>query len=126
MMILKDLLFVFLGGGLGSVGRYGVACWLKTYADRFAGLPIHTFTVNFLGSLLIGLLLGLFAKHSNQPCALLLVTGFCGGFTTFSTFSSESVAMLRNGQVGLALAYMGVTMLLCLAATAAGYAAASR
>lgn len=115
-------LLVFLGGGLGSLCRYGLSLWLKPHTIHLAGLPIHTLAANLCGCLLIGILLGHFAKHPDSQLPLLMVTGFCGGFTTFSTFSSECVAMLRNGQTGLALAYIAISLMLCLAATAAGIA----
>lgn len=93
---MKSLLLVFFGGGLGSVLRYMVGKWLN---NPETGIPYGTFAANILGSLLIGIILGLAAKtnslNSNQT--LLLATGFCGGFTTFSTFAYENHIMLKSG-----------------------------
>lgn len=93
---MKQLLFVFIGGGFGSVLRYIVGKYLNNPAN---GIPYGTFTVNILGSLFIGVILGLAAKNNtlNQDQTLLLATGFCGGFTTFSAFAYENQALFKNG-----------------------------
>ena len=95
---MKSFILVFLGGGLGSGVRYLVAIAMKQYS-KF--LPFGTFTVNMVGCLLIGLVLGYAQKEntltSNQT--LLLATGFCGGFTTFSAFASENLELIRNGEL---------------------------
>ncbi|WP_088323787.1 fluoride efflux transporter CrcB [Polaribacter tangerinus] len=93
---MKQLLFVFVGGGFGSVLRYLINKWLGTTET---GFPIGTLTVNILGSLFMGIILGYVAKSNvftpNQT--LLLATGFCGGFTTFSTFAYENQGFLKTG-----------------------------
>lgn len=93
---MKQIILVFLGGGFGSVLRFIVSKWLNTAEN---GIPYGTFAANILGSLLIGIILGLAAKNdsltSNQT--LLLATGFCGGFTTFSTFAYENHVFLKSG-----------------------------
>ena len=95
---MKSFLFVFLGGGLGSALRYLVASAMNQYSKV---LPYGTFTVNMLGCLLIGLILGYAQKEntltSNQT--LLLATGFCGGFTTFSAFANENLELIKNGEI---------------------------
>ena len=95
---MKSFLLVFLGGGLGSGLRYLVTIAMNQYSKV---LPFGTFTVNMLGCLLIGLVLGYAQKEntltSNQT--LLLATGFCGGFTTFSAFASENLELIRNGEL---------------------------
>lgn len=93
---MKQALLVFLGGGLGSVLRYGISRFLNTAGN---GIPYGTFVVNIIGSLLIGIILGLAAKNNSltQNQTLLLATGFCGGFTTFSTFAYENNIFLKNG-----------------------------
>ena len=94
---MKSFILVFLGGGLGSGLRYLVAIAMKQYS-KF--LPFGTFTVNMVGCLLIGLVLGYAHKEntltSNQT--LLLATGFCGGFTTFSAFANENLELIKNGE----------------------------
>lgn len=114
---MKAFLWVFLGGGIGSMGRYALALWLKRFASAF---PIHTLAVNLLGCLLIGFLTGYLAKHANPSASLLLVTGFCGGFTTFSTFSLESLTLFNTGHSTMAMVYIATSFIVCLAATAAG------
>ena len=95
---MKSFLLVFLGGGLGSGLRYLVTITMSQYSKV---LPFGTFTVNMLGCLLIGLILGYAQKEntltSNQT--LLLATGFCGGFTTFSAFANENLELIKNGEI---------------------------
>jgi CrcB protein len=94
--MLKHLLLVFVGGGFGSVLRFIIGKYLNNTEN---GIPYGTFAANIIGSLLIGIILGLAAKNdtltSNQT--LLLATGFCGGFTTFSTFAYENHIFLKSG-----------------------------
>jgi CrcB protein len=103
--MVKDLLLVGLGGGAGSVLRF-LAGWL---VERHAGgvFPVATLVVNVTGCLLFGLLAGLAARGGviGEAGRLLLVTGFCGGYTTFSTFSAENVAMVAGGHVLSPLLY---------------------
>ena len=93
---MKNLLFVFIGGGFGSVLRFLLGKWLNNTEN---GIPFGTFAANILGSLLIGIILGYAAKSDtlNQNQTLLLATGFCGGFTTFSTFAYENHIFLKSG-----------------------------
>lgn len=92
---MKHLLLVFVGGGFGSVLRYLIGKWLNTPS----GIPYGTFAANIIGSLLIGIILGLAARNDSlsQNQTLLLATGFCGGFTTFSTFAYENHLFLKSG-----------------------------
>ncbi len=100
--MIRNLILVALGGALGSVGRYLVS---KCFEGTF---PWGTFTVNILGSLLIGILTGLVSKGTLSPeMKLLLVTGFCGGFTTFSTFANESFTMIKAENALLMAIYVG-------------------
>lgn len=93
---MKNLLLVFIGGGFGSVLRYIIGKWLN---NTETGVPYGTFAANILGSLLIGFILGYAAKSEalTQNHTLLLATGFCGGFTTFSTFAYENHIFLKSG-----------------------------
>ena len=93
---MKQLLLVFLGGGFGSVLRYLLGKYLN---NPDTGIPYGTFAANILGSLLIGIILGLALKNNtlSQNQILLLATGFCGGFTTFSTFAYENHVFLKSG-----------------------------
>jgi len=92
---MKQILLVFLGGGFGSALRYIVG----KYLNQTQGFPWGTFTVNIIGSLIIGIILGLAAKNNtlSQNQSLLLATGFCGGFTTFSAFAYENHLFLKSG-----------------------------
>ena len=93
---MKQLLLVFLGGGLGSSLRYIIGNYLNS---SNTGIPYGTFLVNIVGSLLIGIILGLAVKSEtlSQNTILFLATGFCGGFTTFSTFAYENHVFLKSG-----------------------------
>ncbi|CAI8155984.1 MAG: Putative fluoride ion transporter CrcB [Polaribacter sp. SA4-10] len=93
---MKQLVLIFVGGGFGSVLRYVFGRYLNNINS---GFPYGTFTANILGSLLIGVILGLAAKNDtiSQNSTLLLATGFCGGFTTFSTFAYENHVFLKSG-----------------------------
>lgn len=109
---MKDLLFVFLGGGFGSVIRFmGSMLWRHMqchpkYADIL--FPWPTLAVNILGCLLISLFYMLMDSHWNlsPEHRLLLTTGFCGGLTTFSTFSYETATLIESGHYGLAALYV--------------------
>ncbi len=93
---MKQLALVFVGGGIGSVLRYV----LSRYMDSFkTGIPYGTLAANILGSLLIGIILGAALKNESlsQNTVLFLATGFCGGFTTFSTFAYENHVFLKTG-----------------------------
>lgn len=93
---MKNILLVFIGGGFGSVLRYILGKYLNNIEN---GIPYGTFAANILGSLLIGVILGLALKNNtlSQNHTLLLATGFCGGFTTFSTFAYENHVFLKSG-----------------------------
>ncbi len=116
---MKHVLLVFLGGGIGSALRYLIGKALIPYTNSsFLG----TFGVNVLGCLLIGLILGLSAKNSHLTNAtvLFLTVGFCGGFTTFSSYALENYGMLREGQIFTFLWYVLGSVLLGILAVAAG------
>ncbi|MDO8224287.1 fluoride efflux transporter FluC [Bacillus cabrialesii] len=97
---------VFIGGALGASLRYGLNMWIHT--DQF---PKATWLENAAGSLLLGILTGFFMIRAKRPLlSALLGTGFCGGFTTMSTFSKETV-MLLQAQSSLAVLYMAVSLI---------------
>ena len=112
---MKQLLLVFLGGGLGSALRFGIGKYLNSAENS---IPYGTFAVNILGSLLIGIILGLAAKNSNisQNTVLFLATGFCGGFTTFSAFAYENHVFLKSGDLGSFALYTFGTFIVGFAA----------
>lgn len=93
---MKALILVFIGGGSGSIARYLLGKFLN---NPNSGIPYGTFAANILGSLLIGVILGWALKNNtlSSQTTLLVATGFCGGFTTFSTFAYENHALLKSG-----------------------------
>ncbi|MBP2833483.1 fluoride efflux transporter CrcB [Aquimarina sp. U1-2] len=93
---MKQIFLVFVGGGTGSIARYLMSKYLNTATTN---IPFGTFTINILGSFLIGIIMGVAFKNStfSQHTILLLATGFCGGFTTFSTFAYENHMLLKSG-----------------------------
>lgn len=95
---MKQLLFVFIGGGAGSIARYLLG---KIWNSPASGIPYGTFAANIIGSLIIGVILGWALKNNalNSNTTLLLATGFCGGFTTFSTFAYENHVLLKSGDI---------------------------
>ena len=114
--MIRNLLLVALGGAVGSVLRY-LLSGINT------SFPWSTFVVNILGSLLIGILVGLVSKGVLSPeMKLLMVTGFCGGFTTFSTFANESFGMMKAGDVLQMALYVGVSVVIGILAVWGGMA----
>lgn len=100
---MKTIIYIALGGALGSVLRYLTSLTLSKYN----AFPFGTFIANVLGCLLIGIFFGYFERNSNlsQDLKFFLITGLCGGFTTFSTFSNENIQLIHSNQVGLAFIY---------------------
>ncbi|MBY5957529.1 fluoride efflux transporter CrcB [Membranicola marinus] len=120
-----NLMLVFLGGGIGSVLRYLVGVWVSGWTPM--NFPWGTFLVNIIGSLVIGIIYGLVLSSSQtgEIQKLLLITGFCGGFTTFSAFSYENMALLQIGAYDRFLLYALSSVLLGLFMVFVGYKLAS-
>lgn len=92
--------WVFLGGGLGSICRFAIA---QVFSSSSSLFPWATFVANAISCIILGILIGIQLKNPMLPSwRLLLSTGFCGGFSTFSTFSSESLLLFQEGQVEIA------------------------
>ncbi|MGB6104841.1 MAG: fluoride efflux transporter CrcB [Pusillimonas sp.] len=104
-------LIVFLGAGLGGMARHGVNLAFLKIAGP-GGFPFGTLAINIVGSLLMGALVELVAQQGALPrhVQLFLATGLLGGFTTFSTFSMESLALLHRGQLMAAMLYVAVSV----------------
>lgn len=124
---MRELFSVFIGGGCGSLLRYFLVLakdHLRLNPVSTLGqtlLPWPTLAANVLGCLLIGLFYSLSSRLGWSPeTRLLLTTGLCGGFTTFSTLSNEGLQLLRSGQFALFAAYFVLTLVLGLAAVALG------
>ena len=116
---------MLIGGGLGSASRYLVSLAAgRWFGDSFAW---GTMLVNLVGCFLIGFVVGLVDRALlSRAFRIVLVTGFLGGFTTFSSFSLESVRMISSGSLGKGLANIGVNVLVGLGLTLAGLLTASR
>lgn len=110
---MKEILIVFLGGGLGSALRYGFSKWLNHIQ---AVLPFGTLIANTLACIIFGIVTGyIYTKLELQPITkLFILTGICGGLSTFSTLNFEIVTMVKNGQIAFALSYLILSFVLCL------------
>src|SRR6187455_1929124 len=113
--MIKYILIVFIGGGTGSVLRYLTSVLTNKYFT--SGFPLATFLVNIIGCLIIGFVTGLYLKNSmtNPDTKLLLVAGFCGGFTTFSAFAQENINLLQTNQISMAVIYTTLSVITGLA-----------
>ncbi|MBT8286258.1 MAG: fluoride efflux transporter CrcB [Flavobacteriaceae bacterium] len=116
---MKHFLLVFLGGGIGSGFRFLISKFLNPY---FSSFFLGTFSVNIIGCFLIGLILGIATKSAalNNTFLVFLTIGFCGGFTTFSSFALENYGMLREGQIFSFLIYTLSSILAGILAVAMG------
>lgn len=117
---MKILLLVGAGSFLGGAARYWISQWMQ---QRFTySFPYGTFTINIIGCLAIGLILGWVEKGNlSLDWKFFLATGICGGFTTFSAFSWEILTLMKQGQTPQALLYIGVSVILGLLATWLGW-----
>ena len=118
--MIKSMLIVGLGGGAGSMLRYTIQKLMQPHS--MAAFPVGTFLINIAGCFLIGIFWGLFSSSSNlnEEMKLLLMTGLCGGFTTFSAFTLEGIGLLKENKTSLFLVYTFGSVLLGLAATLLG------
>lgn len=124
---MRQILWIALGGALGSVARYWIALWALPISRH---LPWGTIGINVAGSFLIGFFGTLTLESGRHPAPdwarLFVMVGICGGFTTFSSFSLQTLDLLSGGGWGRALVNVGFSVLLCLAAVAAGHYAAAQ
>ncbi|HEX3865641.1 MAG TPA: fluoride efflux transporter CrcB [Gemmatimonadaceae bacterium] len=122
----RMLAAVAIGGAIGSVARFVLNAYMQS---RSSGpFPVGTLVINISGSALLGFIMqfSLETASVSPEIRVLLTTGFCGGFTTFSTFSYETVKLVQDGEYGDAGLYVGSSVLLSLLGTAAGMQAAHR
>ncbi len=118
--MIRFAFLVFLGGGLGSVVRYLLGKWINAFAS--ITFPIATLVINIIACLVLGFVIGL-ADHKQLLSAssrLFWTVGFCGGFSTFSTFSHESLVLVQSGMHFSMLAYILLSLTLCAGATFVG------
>lgn len=108
-------LAVFIGGGIGSLCRYGISVWSKNWD---MSLPAGTLLSNLLASALLAVIVVLFqrANAPSQFAYLMLAVGFCGGFSTFSTFSMETFELIRQNMLGWAALNVLLSVAVCLGA----------
>lgn len=115
--MIKNLLLVGLGGGIGSMLRFGTALLINNKL-----FPYATFAVNIIGSFIIGVVFALSLKEVlSHDWKLFLAAGICGGFTTFSAFSLENMGLLQSGKYVIALTYIIVSVVLGIVAAFLGY-----
>lgn len=114
-----NVLAIFIGGGLGSISRYYLSLLMKAYSLNF---PVATLSVNIMGSLILGFAAALFWRetHLHTTLKLAITVGFCGGLTTFSTFSWETFDLIKNGEYLLAVIYAVISVLVCVLAISLG------
>ena len=121
MAMFSPLHFVVIaiGATLGAWLRWVLGVWLNQHANQ---LPWGTLAANLLGGYLVGLVVGVIAAHPEWPpfWRFMVVTGFLGGLTTFSTFSSETVALIEEGRLAMAVGYAGISLLGSLGLTVLG------
>lgn len=118
-----NYVLVFIGGGLGSLARFAFS---KYFSSLQNGFPLATFLSNAVSCVILGfaasLLFNKTSANTTSAFALLFIaTGFCGGFSTFSTFSFDTFQLMSNGQYAIAMLNVAANMLICLAAIALGF-----
>lgn len=123
---MKELIYVFIGGGLGSLVRFLLSKWVNAFHN--STFPFGTFTINIIACFALGFIIGL-ADHKqllSPATRLFWAVGFCGGFSTFSAFSSESLTLIQQSQNSTMLLYILLTVVVCLFATFGGLFIAQR
>ena len=113
--MIKTLIYISIGGAIGSVLRYLTSVLVNKYwATNF---PMATFLTNVLGCFLIGFIIGILENNqlTNSNLKWFLITGFCGGFTTFSTFELENLSLFQNQNSAIAFLYIGASVIFGLA-----------
>jgi CrcB protein len=119
-----DYLYLAIGAIAGTIARYRLGIWITGMQSGVAGFPWGTLVINISGSLLLGVLMRYFiATPTSHPLRLMLTVGFCGAYTTFSTFSYETFALLAEGQTMLALGYVAASVLCSILFCGLGYVA---
>ena len=119
--MIKSVLIVGIGSFIGGALRYLISTLFKQFCTQ--GFPWGTLLVNLMGCFIFGAIFALFSKYSStsHPWCLLLTTGLCGGFTTFSTFAYESVLMLQQGNLSGFISYIATSLIAGISLFALGY-----
>ena len=112
--MIRAIILVGIGGGVGSIFRYLTSVFVGKYFQPL--FPWATFAANILGCLIIGLLFGFFDRHqlTNPDLKYLFITGFCGGYTTFSAFAAENINLFQSGNTLTAFLYIAASVLVGL------------
>lgn len=120
MISIKNIIFVLLGSALGGASRF-IATEIVKQKTSFK-FPLGTFLVNLIGCFIMGIVLGYISRSTEDTnnIKLLLITGFCGGFTTFSAFAAENLNLLKTGNQTTAIAYIALSIVLGIFATFLG------
>ncbi|HNL05817.1 MAG TPA: fluoride efflux transporter CrcB [Chitinophagales bacterium] len=114
---MKEIIYIFIGSGLGGLTRFGLGKWINAlYSSIF---PLGTFTVNILACIVLGFIVGLADNKQifSPQLRLFWVVGFCGGFSTFSTFSNETLLLLQDGKYLTSILYIFGSIVCCLMVT---------
>ena len=111
---MNNLLLVFLGGGLGSIVRFGIYEFVRSNFKTV--FPVATLCSNIISCIVLGLVVGIFNEKigSNPTLRILFIAGFCGGFSTFSSFSFETVELIRSGNTMIAIANVLISVIVCI------------
>jgi CrcB protein len=117
-----QIFLVGLGGSLGAIGRFKLGGLVMHHAVVWR-FPLGTYVVNVLGCLVVGIISGLIERHDlfSPDTRLFLITGILGGFTTFSAFGLETVFLFRRGEIAIAIAYMGLSLVCGVASVWLGF-----
>jgi len=123
---MKELIYVFIGGGLGSLIRFTLGKWVNAFHNSI--FPFGTFTINIIACFTLGFIIGLAdQKQLLSPASRLFwAVGFCGGFSTFSAFSSETLTLFQQGENSTMLLYILLSIVVCISATFGGLFIAER
>lgn len=119
--MIRNIIYIAAGGAVGGVCRYLLSIWINSQFKTL--FPWGTFLVNFLACFLLGLFYGIASRYENFPASvvLLLTTGFCGGFSTFSAFAYENMQLIKSGAGIYAFAYTALSIVIGVAAVFLGF-----
>ncbi|MDO4814121.1 MAG: fluoride efflux transporter CrcB [Gemella sp.] len=118
---MMNIIFIGIGGALGAIARHSLGLYIKNQFNTV--FPVSTYTINIIGCLIIGILYGILDKYNlgNSVWNYLLVIGFCGSFTTFSTFANENVNLFQNGNIFTAICYIMASVIIGIISVKFGY-----
>jgi len=123
---LKEAIYIFIGSGFGGLTRFGLGKWVNSFHST--NFPFGTFTVNILACFVLGFVIGLADSRQiiSPQTKMFWVVGFCGGFSTFSTFSNETLTLLQAGNHTTNILYIALSVIVCLTVTFLGLTLANK